>query len=186
MKLEMEKTALVLIDLQNGIIGHHSAPYTPEAIIKRAGELAKAFVAKGGFVVLVRVSTLDGKDMLHPATDQEQSAAAYPDGWDVIVPELATIDGTYTMTKRQWGAFHGTDLDSQLRRRGVDTIVLGGVSTGIGVDTTAREAFQLGYNQIFVEDVMGAANKEMHDYVCQTIFPRIGKLRSSAEVISCL
>lgn len=68
----------------------------------------------------------------------------------------------------------------------MDTIVLGGVSTGIGVDTTAREAFQLGYNQVFVEDVMGAANKEMHDYVCQTIFPRIGKVRSSAEVISYL
>lgn len=186
MNLSSEKTALVLIDLQNGIIGHHSAPYTPEAIIERAGALVKAFVEKGGFVVLVRVSTLDGKDMLHPITDTEQGPASYPAGWDAIVPALAEIDGTYTMTKRQWGAFHGTDLDLQLRRRGMDTIVLGGVSTGIGVDTTAREAFQLGYNQVFVEDVMGAANKEMHDYVCQTIFPRIGKVRSSAEVISYL
>lgn len=186
MNLQINKTALVLIDLQNGIIGRNSLPHTPEAIIESSRDLVQNFVTKGGFVVLVRVSTLDGKDMLSPVTDMEQNNMAYPEGWDLIVPEIAGIDGTYTMTKRQWGAFHGTDLDLQLRRRGIDTIVLGGVSTGIGVDTTAREAFQLGYNQIFVEDVMGAATKEMHAYTCQTIFPRLGKIRSSAEVISYL
>ncbi|MBC6315075.1 isochorismatase family protein [Listeria grandensis] len=187
MNLQIEKTALVLIDLQNGIIGRNSAPHSPEEIIERSRQLAQSFTEKGGFVVLVRVSFLDGKDSLNPTTDAPASAAmAFPDGWDVLVPELAEIKGTYTMTKRQWSAFHGTDLDLQLRRRGIDTIVLGGVSTGIGVDTTARDAFQLGYDQVFVEDIMGATDKTMHDYVCQTIFPRMGRIRSTAEVISSL
>ncbi|MBC2364396.1 hydrolase [Listeria booriae] len=187
MNIQVEKTALVLIDLQNGILSRNCAPYTAEEIIERAKALVEAFTEKGGFVVLVRVSSLDGKDMLQPITDAPATQAmTFPEGWDQIVSELATIHGTYTLTKRQWGAFHGTDLDVQLRRRGIDTIVLGGVSTGIGVDMTAREAFQLGYNQFFAEDVMGAADKEMHDYVRANIFPRIGRVRSSTDIISYL
>jgi nicotinamidase-related amidase len=92
----------------------------------------------------------------------------------------------HTITKRQWGAFFGTDLDLQLRRRGIDTIALCGISTGIGVDTTAREAYQHGYNQIFIEDAMTARTEAEHDYVCKYIFPKIGKLRTSEEVISLL
>ena len=74
----------------------------------------------------------------------------------------------------------------QLRRRKIDTIVLCGVSTNIGVDTTAREAFQHGYNQIFATDAMTAHTKEEHNYVCKYIFPRIGKLRTTEEIISLL
>jgi nicotinamidase-related amidase len=96
------------------------------------------------------------------------------------------IDDTHIITKRQWGAFYGTDLDLQLRRRGIDTIVLCGIATGIGVDTTAREAYQHGFNQIFVEDAMTAITKEEHDYVCNYIFPRIGKVRSTEKVISTM
>lgn len=64
--------------------------------------------------------------------------------------------------------------------------MLGGISTSIGVDTTAREAFQHGYNQIFLEDAMTAVTKEEHEYVCKYIFPRIGKIRTSEQVISLL
>ena len=96
------------------------------------------------------------------------------------------IENAITITKRQWGAFYGTELDLQLRRRGIDTIVLCGISTSIGVDTTAREAYQHGYNQIFVEEAMTAGTKEEHDYVCKYIFPKIGKMRTSEEVISSL
>lgn len=134
----------------------------------------------------MRVSWLDGQDMLKPKTDLQMNSVTYPEGWDNIVPELANIKNAHLITKRQWGAFFGTDLDLQLRRRGIDTIVLCGISTSIGVDTTAREAYQLGYHQVFVEDAMTAMVKEEHDYVCKTIFPRIGKIRSSDEVISML
>lgn len=177
-----EKTALVVIDLQNGIINRESAPYTGEQVVQNARRLMNAFTEKGAFVVLVRVSLVDGKDMLKPNTDSPMNSMQLPEGWDVLVPELAKIKNVHVVTKRQWGAFYGTDLDLQLRRRGIDTIVLCGISTSIGVDTTAREAFQHGYNQIFVEDAMTAGAKEEHDYVCKYIFPRIGKIRTTEEV----
>jgi len=120
--------------------------------------------------------------MFKPKIDLKTNLGQIQEGWDRLVPELANSKNVYAITKRQWGAFYGTDLDLQLRRRGIDTIVLCGISTGIGVDTTAREAFQHGYNQIFAEDAMTASTKEEHDYVCKYIFPRIGQVRTSEEV----
>jgi len=178
-----EKTALVVIDLQNGIVNRPHYPYSGAQVVQNAARLIDAFKEKGAFVVLVRVSTLDGKDMLKPITDLKLTMPELPKGWDDIVPELADFKNTYVITKRQLGAFYGTDLDLQLRRRGIDNIVLCGISTGFGVDTTAREAFQQGYNQIFVEDAMTANEKEEHDYVCKYIFPRMGRIRTSEEVI---
>ncbi|MGZ7444166.1 hydrolase [Paenibacillus sp. TH7-28] len=184
-EIHVEKTALVVIDLQEGIAhsGRQSAPFTSGQVIQNAGKLAHAFAEKGGFVVLVRLSFTDGKDALKPQTDMSPSPVQYPEGWDRLVPELAGVKNAHLVTKRQWGAFYGTDLDLQLRRRGIDTIVLCGISTSIGVDTTAREAFQHGYQQIFAEDAMTASTQEEHDYVCKYIFPRLGKVRTSEEIV---
>lgn len=184
--IKAERTALVIIDLQNGIASRKAAPYTGEQVICNASRLAEAFAERGAFVALVRVSSADGKDMLKPDTDMKINAIQLPEGWNSFVPELANIKNAHIVTKHQWGAFYGTDLDLQLRRRGIDTIVLCGVSTGIGVDTTAREAYQHGYNQIFVEDAMTASTQEEHDHVCKYIFPRMGKLRTCEQVISSL
>lgn len=180
--LKVDKTALVIIDLQNGIANRELAPYSGRKVVENASKLINVFSEKGAFIVLVRVSTTDGKDMVNPKTDLEANTMKYPEGWDVLVPEIANSKNAHIVTKRQWGAFYGTDLDLQLRRRGIDTIVLGGISTNIGVDTTAREAYQNGYNQIFAEDAMTAMSKEEHEYVCKYIFPRIGKIRTSEEV----
>ena len=186
--INAEKSALVLIDLQNGItaMGVSTSPYTSEEVIQNASKLVNVFSEKGAFIVLVRVSTMDGKDMVKPKTDLKVTGMKYSEGWDNLVPEIATTKNAHIVTKRQWGAFYGTDLDLQLRRRGIDTIVLGGVSTNIGVDTTAREAYQHGYHQIFVEDAMTALTKEEHDYVCKYIFPRMGKIRTAKEIVSSL
>lgn len=186
--INAEKSALVLIDLQNGITAREisPSPYTSEEVIQNASELVNVFSEKGAFIVLVRVSTIDGKDMVRPKTDLNVTGMKYPEGWDNLVPEIADTKNAHIVTKRQWGAFYGTDLDLQLRRRGIDTIILGGISTNIGVDTTAREAYQHGYNQIFVEDAMTAVTKEEHEYVCKYIFPRIGKLRTTKEIVSSL
>ena len=186
--INAEKSALVLIDLQNGITAREvsPSPYTSEEVIQNASRLVNAFSEKGAFIVLVRVSTIDGKDMVKPKTDLKVTGMKYPEGWDSLVPEIATTKNAHIVTKRQWGAFYGTDLDLQLRRRGIETIILGGISTNIGVDTTAREAYQHGYNQIFVEDAMTAVTKEEHEYVCKYIFPRIGKIRTTKEIVSSL
>lgn len=180
--IQANKTALVVIDLQKGIVSMESEPYSATQVIQNASRLVNTFSEKGAYVALVRVSSIDGKDMLKPNSDLKRKPMQLPEGWDSLVPELANVKNTHVITKRQWGAFYGTELDLQLRRRGIDTIVLCGVSTGIGVDTTAREAYQRGYHQIFVEDAMAASTKEEHDYVCKYIFPRIGKIRSSEEV----
>lgn len=186
--INAEKSALVLIDLQNGITARKisPSPYTSEEVIQNASKLVNVFSEKGAFIVLVRVSTIDGKDMVRPKTDSKVTGMKYPEGWDKLVPEIADTKNAHIVTKRQWGAFYGTDLDLQLRRRGIDTIILGGISTNIGVDTTAREAYQRGYNQIFVEDAMTAVTKEEHEYVCKYIFPRIGKIRTTKEIVSSL
>ncbi|MDP4183090.1 MAG: hydrolase [Bacillota bacterium] len=180
--IQAKKTALVVIDLQKGIVSRETAPYSATQVIQNASKLVNAFTEKGAFVVLVRVSSIDGKDMFKPNTDLKMNLPQFAEGWDSLAPELANVKNAHVITKRQWGAFYGTELDLQLRRRGIDTIVLCGVSTGIGVDTTAREAYHHGYHQIFVEDAMTASTKEEHDFVCEHIFPRIGKIRASEEV----
>ncbi|WP_058304448.1 hydrolase [Gorillibacterium timonense] len=181
--LNAGKTALVVIDLQEGIAFRPGlAPYSGEQVIEKAAGLVDAFTEVGAFVVLVRVSFADGKDMLRPNLDVELPNTPTPVGWNSIVPALANAKNTHLVTKRQWGAFYGTDLDLQLRRRGIDTIVLCGISTSIGVDTTARDAYQHGYQLVFAEDAMTASTREEHDYVCKTIFPRIGRIRTSEEV----
>lgn len=106
-----------------------------------------------------------------------------PADWAEFVPEIGVQDGDYTVTKRQWGAFFGTDLDLQLRRRGIDTIVLCGIATNIGVESTAREAFQLGYQQIFITDAMSTFSDEEHEATLHFIFPRIGKSRTTEEFL---
>jgi nicotinamidase-related amidase len=184
--IKTERTALVVIDLQMGIVNRELSPYTGSQVVQNASRLVNAFTEKGAFVVLVKVSSVDGKDMFKPRIDSTTNPVQFQEGWDSLVPEMANIKNVHVITKRQWGAFYGTDLDLQLRRRGIDTMVLCGISTGIGVDTTAREAFQHAYNQIFVEDAMTASTKEEHDYVCKYIFPRIGQIRTSEEVVLSL
>lgn len=183
--IDPKKTALVVIDLQKGIVNRDHNPHSGKQVVENTAAVAEALRAKGGFVVLVRVSTLDGKDMLKPALDAQANTMQFQEGWDQLVPEIAALPA-HLVTKRQWGAFYGTDLDLQLRRRGIDTILLTGISTSIGVDTTAREAYQHGYNQIFIEDAMTAGSEQEHDYVCGYIFPRIGRTRSTRQVLDAL
>ncbi|OPA73388.1 hydrolase [Paenibacillus selenitireducens] len=179
LQVDFKKTALVMIDLQKGIVQMTKG----QEIVEKAAQLVEMFRNNGGFISFVNVDYLDGKDQLKPITDQPHHAAAYPEGWAEFVPGLGYREGDYVVTKRQWGAFFGTDLDLQLRRRGIDTIVLCGITTNIGVETTAREAFQLGYNQIFITDAMKAMSVEEHEASCKFIFPRIGKVRTVEQFL---
>ena len=189
LKLEPSRTALVVIDLQRGIVGFPSAPRPALDVVRHAAQMAAALRAAGGTVVLVHVTpSPDGKDALKPVTDAPAAGAGrqLPPDWSEIVPELGPEDGDIVITKRQWGAFYGTELDLQLRRRGVDTIILAGISTNIGVESTARDAFERGYQQVFVEDAMAARDEEEHKNTVRSIFPRIGRIRSTEEVLAAL
>jgi nicotinamidase-related amidase len=179
--IDFQKTALVLIDLQKGIVAMPGG----KEVVNQAVKLVNLFRQNNGFISFVRVSFHDGQDVLKPVTDEDVSTSTNrPDCWDELVSELNVTEKDYIVTKRQWGAFFGTDLDLQLRRRGIDTIVLCGIATNIGVESTAREAFQHGYNQIFITDAMTTFSEEAHNATVKFIFPRIGRIRTTDEFLS--
>jgi nicotinamidase-related amidase len=181
------KTALVVIDLQKGFSGRPLVPYSYDVVVKNAATVANAFRKNGMPVFLVRVTpSRDGKDMLHPIADAAPWAQAFSPDWAEIVPEMGPREGDLVITKRQWGAFYGAELDLELRRRGMTTIVLCGILTNIGVESTARFAYEYGYHQIFAEDAMAAVSAEEHAFSVTKIFPRIGLVRKTEEIISAL
>ena len=187
LELEPEHIALVVIDLQKGIVGMPAAPHDTTSVVAKAAALAEACRAIGVFVVLVHVGpSADGRDGLRPVVDQPAAWQSPPPGWDEIVPELGPRHGDHVVRKRQWGAFYGTDLDLQLRRRGIETILLCGISTNFGVESTARDAYERGYQQVFVEDVCSARAAEDHAFVFRTVFPRIGRVRPADDVMMAL
>jgi len=187
-EIDPSTTALVVIDLQKGIISFPAAPHATASVVANAASLARAFRAKGSSVFLVRVTpSSDKKDALTPETDSAPMPRGnMPAEWADIVPELGPEPNDFVITKRQWGAFYGTELDLQLRRRGIRTIVLCGIATAIGVESTARAAYELGYNQVFVEDAMSSRSAEEHAASVGAIFPRMGRVRSTAEVLSAI
>lgn len=184
---EPRTTALVAVDLQKGIVALSTEPSTSREVVERTAGLAKALRRAGGTVVYVTVSNSDdGGDVLSPALDNPPAGAKRPFDYAELDAELP-IDGTeIRVTKRQWGAFYGTDLDLQLRRRGIKTIILTGIATHIGVESTARDAFEHGYDQIFVSDAIASPSIEAHEATFKAIFPRIGMIRDSQKVIELI
>lgn len=186
LNLNPKKAALVVIDLQKGVVDNiKGKPYDNETVINNSVKLAKAFREKGAFVSLVHVDFHDGKDALKPITDSPtQATGERPKDYSEIIPELGPEESDHIVTKHQWGAFFGTDLDVQLRRRGIDTIVLTGIATNIGVETTAREAFQRNYQQVFAIDAMNAITQEEHDFTEKYMFPKMGRIRTTEEILT--
>jgi len=186
--IDRAKTAIVVIDLQKGIASMPTQPHAAKDVIENTAKMLQAFRQNNMPVFLVRVSSSpDGKDRLTPVTDMAgQSMGHMPPDWSEIVPELSAGAPDIIITKKQWGAFYGTELDLQLRRRDIKTIVLCGISTNMGVESTARFAFEYGYNQVFAEDAMSSRAAEDHEFAIKKIFPRLGLVRSVAEILEAL
>ncbi|MGV9279472.1 hydrolase [Streptomyces sp. NPDC003730] len=181
------RTALVVIDLQAGIVAAPTEPYSGAEVVARSVELAEAFRARDLPVVLVRVSfAADGADAVPGRTEAAGAAGPRPEGWDVVVDELSGHPGDLTVTKRNWGAFHGTGLDVQLRRRGVTQIVLTGIATSIGVESTARAAHEHGYHVTLATDAMSDMSAEAHRGSVERIFPRLGETGTTREILDLL
>ena len=187
-RIDPARTALVIIDMQTMIMARETVPYTAQQVLEKNVLLADAMRAAGGLVVCVCVSfSPDLGDRLTQTADLSQPAVSPPPGYDEVAPELKPgAERTIVVRKRQWGAFFGTDLDMQLRRRGIDTIVLSGISTNIGVESTARSAYEHGYQLYFVEDAMSCLSAEEHFNTVKNIFPRIGHLCSTEQIVARL
>jgi len=185
--LDPATTALVLIDLQQGILAYAKAPYDGAAVLARAAALAEAFRAAKSPVVLVKVGfSADGGDMLRPPVDAPNPPGAPPANWLDQPADLPAHPGDIHILKRQWGAFHGTELDLQMRRRGIRTLVLAGIATAIGVESTARFAWELGYEIVFAEDATSGPDAAMHANSFEKVFPRLGRVRTTADVLAAL
>lgn len=173
-------SALVVIDLQKGIVGLPTAHPAGE-IVDRTVRLARAFRERGLPVVLVNVSgRAPGR------TDAGALNFALPPGWDELVPELDPQPGDHLVTKQRYGAFIGTSLDDYLRGRGVTQIFLTGISTSIGVESTARSAYDHGYNVVFVVDAMTDRDGDSHHHSVEKIFPRLGETTATDDVLRLL
>jgi nicotinamidase-related amidase len=181
LELNANTTALVLIDLQKGVLAMSVAPYPAATIYERSMQLALRFRASGSPVVWVRASfASDFADAPRAKVDRPSNFGALPPGWDELPQPLDPAD--VMVTKRQWGAFYGTDLDLQLRRRGMRTIVLGGIATSIGVESTARSAWEHGYELVICEDLCADLSAETHASSFKHIFPRLARIGNSQAI----
>lgn len=172
--------ALVVIDLQKGIVGLPTA-HPPAEVVARAAQLARAFRKQKLPVVLVNVAArAPGRTEAPPRRLQ------FPDDWTELVPELDRQPEDFTVTKHRVGAFHGTPLDEYLRKRGVTQVFLAGIATTAGVESTARSAHDLGYNVVFVVDAMTDMDADAHRHSVEKVFPRFGETESTANVLKRL
>jgi nicotinamidase-related amidase len=184
--IDKTKTALVVIDLQKGIASQPSKPYSAHEVIENAARLINTFRKNEMPVFLVHVMATK-ETMLNVISDESFSRTSAPSpDWAEFVPEIAPTPKDTVITKKQWGAFYGTDLELQLRRRGMDTIVLCGISTDYGVESTARFAYEYGFQQIFAEDAMTSRSEEQHNAAVNFIFKRMGRVRKTDEILKAL
>jgi nicotinamidase-related amidase len=173
-------TALVIIDLQKGIVALPPADMVGP-VVAHSVALAAGFRRHGLPVVLVNVTGgAPGR------AEQSRSLAGLPEGWADLIPELDRQPDDILVTKRTWGAFTGTDLEAELRRRGVTQIVLAGVSTSAGVESTARHAHELGFNVTLAIDAMADTNEDAHANSIARIFPRLGETGATDDILALL
>jgi nicotinamidase-related amidase len=185
LQLNPKKTALVLIDLQNSIVGVNTVPYAAVQVVANSKKLAEAFRAAGAPVIYVNV---DLNRFLKLPADQphDMGDKPIPAVASQIAPSAGFQPGDLLVTKRHWGAFAGTDLEQQLKTRGVDTVVLTGISTNHGVESTARQGTGLGFAFVLVEDACAGLDAEEHRFAFEKIFPRLARIRTTDEVIAAL
>lgn len=186
----MPKRAIVLVDIQNSQIGRDLGPNTVPSVVSKANELIAAGRESDSLIVYIISSNLaSGGDKLVVIADDRPAGKKTPSpGWDQLIAEVLPPrnDTDPIVTKRGWDAFYGSSLDLQLRRHGIEEIVICGISTNFGVEGTARAAIDRGYRVTFAEDAMTSWTSDLHNFAVQNILPKIGKIRSTSEICETL
>lgn len=175
------RTALVVIDLQTGIVAREGV-HPISDIVAKAAKLASTFRTQNLPVILVRVTaTAPGRSDLSPG-----GSINIPEEFARLVPELDQQPQDHVIEKRTWGAFVNTDLHDYLTSQGVTQVVLAGISTSIGVESTARQAYEAGFNVTLALDAMTDTNADAHENSTTRIFPRLGETGSTEDIIDLL
>jgi len=173
-------TALILVDLQKGIVARDTKPYPSAEVVAKAAMLVRAFRARKLPVVLVHVT--GGPPV---RTDQPRPPVPSPD-WIEFVPELDRQADDHIVEKKSWGAFTHSGLEEHLKAQGVTQVVIAGIATAIGVETTARQAYEAGFNVTLAIDAMSDFKTETHENSVRHIFPRLGETGTTEEIIGLL
>ena len=181
--LDPRTTALVLIDLQDGIVAGERAPRSGHAVVETAKNLAARFREKSAPVVLVHVGWRCEEEV--PSRHVDETLQVPIGGTPASFYSLAEglrQPGDVVVLKHHWGAFTGTDLDLQLRRRGVKTVVVAGIATNFGVESTVRSAWELSYDVVVVEDACTSMDADLHRFAIDKILPRIARITSADDL----
>jgi nicotinamidase-related amidase len=174
------KTALIVIDLQKGILSYPTVHPIGE-VAKHAAALAEAFRRHHLPVVLVNVTGgVPGR------TEHTRNLGTFPPDFADFLPELNQHPQDHAVTKRTWGAFTNTGLDEHLRRLGVTQVVIAGVATSLGVESTARHAHENGFHVTLAVDAMTDMSPDAHTNSISRIFPRLGETGTTREIIDLL
>ena len=187
--LDPKTTALIVIDLQQGILSPEPIPFGRDAIVSRSASLGRAAAEAGGLVVLTTTDFAPGyADAPRGKADAPWALPkeGLPSGFATLVPEIDSLPAEVRITKRQMSAFFGAETDLQLRRRGCKTVVICGVATNLGVEATARAAFELNYDVVIAADACGSVAPGLHEFAVDKILPRISRVRLTAEIIEAL
>ncbi|MEV0793885.1 isochorismatase family protein [Kribbella sp. NPDC050459] len=169
--LESRRTALILIDLMPRIVALQTAPLSGPVVLERSVALAAATRSAGGLVVNVRVE--------RPGVDVQPEGSGF-------APEVVPQEGDLEIVKQTIGAFGRSPLDAELRSRGIANVVLAGIATNFGVESTGRAASDLGYETFFVTDAMTGLDDHAHDFAVSYVFPRIGANCTSEAYLKAL
>jgi nicotinamidase-related amidase len=174
------KTALIVVDLQKGIASLPTLRPIAD-VVERTRSLIDAFRRRGLPVVLVNVAGgAPGR------TEQPRPGGPFPEGWTDLLRELGRRPEDIVVTKRTWGAFASTDLEDRLKRMCVTQVVITGVATGTGVESTARQAYEMGFNVTLAVDAMTDRRAEAHEYATTKVFPRLGETGLTQDIIALL
>ncbi len=187
--LDPKTTALVIIDLQHGLLSPEPIPFGRDAIVERAAALGRAVAESHGLIVVTATDFASGyADAPRGKADKPWALPkeGLPAGFATLVPEIESLAAAVRIVKRQMSAFFGTELDLQLRRRGCGTVVICGVATNMGVEATARAAFDFNYDVVIAADACGSVAPGLHDFAMEKILPRIARVRATAEIVAAL
>ena len=185
-QLDPQTTALILIDLQNGIVAMSGTPYASLQVVTQCAALSHQFHQRGASVIYVRVDLANFLQLDTDASAANPKPAPPPACASELVEAAGFQEGDLLVTKRHWSAFLGTPLEAHLRQHQIKTVVIAGISTNIGVESTARDLAGSGFNLVFAEDAMTALEAGHHQFSVEHIFPRLGRVRTVAQISQAL
>ena len=173
--------ALIVVDLQKSILSRPTAhPIDP--IVQRAATLAEAFRRRGFPVVFVNSMAQPPGRTQQQHRSEGQPAADRAD----LIPQLGRQPGDHFVSKVGWSAFARTDLDAYLKKSAVTQVVILGYSTTVAIESTARQAYDSGYNVLLVSDAITDTNADAHEKSFSLTFPRLGETAKTQQIVDRL